>query len=52
MFYFDSPQKKNKKTPANQRLSVFGEGGGWEGGEGGGDQKGKLRRKGLIRSKF
>ena len=47
MFYFDSPQKKNKKTPANQRLSVFGEGGGWEGG-----QKGKLRRKGLIRSKF
>ena len=48
MFYFDSPQKKKqKKTPANQRLCVFREGGGWEGG-----QKGKLRRKGLIRSKF
>ena len=48
MFYFDSPQKKTtKKTPANQRLCVFREGGGWEGG-----QKGKLRRKGLIRSKF
>ena len=49
MFYFDSPQKNNKKkkNPANQRLCVFREGGGWEGG-----QKGKLRRKGLIRSKF
>ena len=49
MFYFDSPQKKKKKNPANQRLSVFGDGGGVGGG---GGQKGKLRRKGLIRSKF
>ena len=45
MFYFDSPQKKNKKNPANQRLSVFGEGGGWEGG--GGGSKGKIKKKGV-----